>query len=444
MSDGIYDTEVRVILSWKIDIFPDNIVDFFDVEFDEFVGNLRKIDSGEMKEIDVSKTNLYLHDEWMEFNKIILSWDVTSKIDSNPFSLANMPKIENVIRVDYEKTKFTFFFYRNGMGILRGEWLLKLPNDYDYNLLEYFDTRIGDYLELSIEEGKFDNKISSGINSIIKNLKQALSSKVKTQEENTFYKVIDWDDIYIIRDKNIEPSEFLGKYKILHGLEKSDWKNLLTINGEYAHLVIGYDGSILFLIDDSFDEYKIYNIVQLMEIAGSYIQAIFSLNKKLRKWIGKKEHLFPNSTTEIDAIIKDARKCVHYLNILASDSNPEFIAADKENNNILSACYDNWNYKPTLEDAQKKSSIISNTTSDLYSEIMTKKSDVLNKIVLVFTIITFSATIATLIEVIDFKNNIFPLYYRITIIFVGTVISIIFMGIYALLKIEKLMEHSSP
>jgi len=30
---------IRVILSWKIDLFPDKIVDFYKLDFDRFVKN---------------------------------------------------------------------------------------------------------------------------------------------------------------------------------------------------------------------------------------------------------------------------------------------------------------------------------------------------------------------------------------------------------------------
>lgn len=72
----------------------------------------------------------------------------------------------------------------------------------------------------------------------------------------------------------------------------------------------------------------------------------------------------------------------------------------------------------------------------MYSESISKKSDILNEIIFIFTILTFSAVIATLIQVIDFENYIFPLELRILLVFAGTLTLAVLTGIYVLSKIR--------
>ncbi|KAA0003799.1 MAG: hypothetical protein FE043_01985 [Thermoplasmata archaeon] len=445
---------IRIILSWKIDLFPDKIVDFYKLDFDRFVKDVKKYweNSRDFELLDLFESGLYIHDEWVKFNRFLLKWDITEELDGNPLSIlkndnsdylieeiGKMKNVEKEINIEVDKTRYEFFFYRNGIGILRGDWTLKVPDNFDYRLLENFDCSIGDYFEKKTERKDFGSKLSQAINKIIISLKMALAAQMADIDADEIHKVVDWDDLYIIRDPSIKGKEditrFLSDYQILHGLKEEERENLFSMT-ENGHLVIGYDGAILFVLDDFFDKSKIETIAKLMDIAGSYVQSLFSTNVKLREWMGNKNNLFPNSIKDIEKNIAFMREYTHYVNLLLSDSSTEFIAMDKETNNILSASYRHWNYETIKGDIQKKSSIIADITRNMYSESISKKSDILNEIIFIFTILTFSAVIATLIQVIDFENYIFPLELRILLVFAGTLTLAVLTGIYVLSKIR--------
>ena len=140
----------------------------------------------------------------------------------------------------------------------------------------------------------------------------ALAAQMADIDADEIHKVVDWDDLYIIRDPSIKGKEditrFLSDYQILHGLKEEERENLFSMT-ENGHLVIGYDGAILFVLDDFFDKSKIETIAKLMDIAGSYVQSLFSTNVKLREWMGNKNNLFPNSIKDIEKIRKYPNSC---------------------------------------------------------------------------------------------------------------------------------------
>ena len=424
---------LRIILAWKIDLYPDRIIDFYELDFEQLAQALTRDVDPAPTLIDLKTQDLYLHDQWLHWNRLIPSWNLSSEIDFDPSSV--LPEtLTDTFVAQPAKTACTLWLHPSGVLVLRADWGIHVRDDFDYRSLEELTRLIGDYYHpdalapIAHELAPLFGRLRTAMNKRIPN--QVRISSTSPHD----YDVIDWDQLYVLPECAAPNgvTSFLEEHRLLHGLRDDAYDNLLTTG--FGHLVIGYDGSVFIVRDQECAQRKATQIAQLMEIAGGYVQAMYATNIKLRGWVGDSNHLFPKTTQKLQSNVEQARRCGHYVDLLTSDANSEFIAADQEHSNILSACYRHWKYETTLGETTRKAGIVAQVSADLHGSALSKKASILNSLVIFFTIITFSSVVATVIEAIDFENTLLALTARGLLILSGTLGTGVLILVYLLIR----------
>jgi hypothetical protein len=254
-----------------------------------------------------------------------------------------------------------------------------------------------------------------------------------------------------------QPTRYIGENAILKGVDKSEIKihfkdipkyfapftglekskniNLIPHTEGVVYLSEGWDGQIAIVNDPAKENW----LMDLWQFATDYGTILHDFDRYLyeRTLLLRKENIYRDikqAKNEIDAI----HRIELSIDVITHELLPHNFGGILEEVQVYRGIYYSWDMPLIVESLKSKFNYLSIAITNLNFIVSNRVQERINMTLLIFTILTFSGVLASVISTIDFSNNILSTNLRVFIISFGSITAVIFSILSIIVSKKKL------